>query len=172
MMRQLGMGLVLVSSTALGFGVSAGLAARGRSLRELERMAALLQGEIECAATPLGEAFLEVADRLRPPFDRFLAGAAAQIRLRDGRTLSKIFMDCAGETLSESGLTGEDIERLGRLGGRLGYLDREMQLKLLHRYAAELAGEREQAEEEYRRQAKVYRCLGVMGGLFFAVLLW
>ncbi|MDO4344477.1 MAG: stage III sporulation protein AB [Eubacteriales bacterium] len=172
MLKEIGISAVILASTAIGFRMSLDLSGRAESLRQLERMAMMLKGEIRYAGTPLQEAIFGISKRMAAPFDSFFEEVARDMGKRDGRTLAVIFRECAGRLPKECGLTEDDVESLAAMGGRLGYLDRKMQLQTIELYAKELEGERARAEGEYRQKAKVYRCLGFLGGLFFAVLLF
>lgn len=171
MLKAVGMGVIFLSCTAMGFCMSAELRERARSLCELERIVQILKGEIEYAGTPLQEVFGEAAARSEKKFRNFFLEAAKAVGAHDGRTLTVIFEECAKKELQGCALKKEDIRRFCAMGGRLGYLDRRMQLRILDMYAQELLRERTLAEEDYRQKEKIYRHLGAAAGLFFILLL-
>ena len=53
----------------------------------------------------------------------------------------------------------------------LGTLDRQTQLQTLHVLQDRLGRSIQDAEKEYQSQAKVYRLVGITGGIFTAILL-
>lgn len=171
MLKAVGMGAIFLSCTAIGFCMSAELRERAKNMRELERIVQILKGEIEYAGTPLQEVFGEAAARTEKKFRKFFLEAAKAMDAHDGRTLSAIFESCARQELQGCALKKEDIRRFCAMGGRLGYLDRRMQLRILDMYAQELVRERALAEEEYRQKEKIYRQLGAAAGVFFVLLL-
>lgn len=168
--QTVGILLTVLSSSALGFGASMGLAGRVRNLREMQKMMELLKGEIRYFAVPLQEAFAAVALRCPEPFAEFLKKTAQEMECRDGRTLAVILDENSKVLRKETGLRPDDIQQFLRAGAGLGYLDQEMQLRTISVYLEELERECRMAEEEYQGKGKVYRCLGVMGGLFLAVV--
>lgn len=168
--QTVGILLIVLSCSALGFGASFGLAGRVRNLREIQNMMEMLKGEIRYASVPLQEAFASVALRCPEPFAGFLEKTALEMGSRDGRTLAVILKENSAVLQNETGLRREDIERFLRAGAGLGYLDQEMQLRMIGFYLEELERECRQAEEEYQGKGKVYRCLGIMSGLFLAVI--
>lgn len=170
MLRGIGAAAVVLACTALGFRVSRELSCRVKSLRELERLMLMLSGEIQYAKTPLNEAMCELSRRAQGAFGPFFGEAAASMEQRE-KGIADIFRENAQLYLRESGLLKKDIEQLERLGGRLGYLDREMQVQTILLYRRELEQERTEAEEDYRQKGRVYRCLGFLGGCFLILLL-
>lgn len=57
------------------------------------------------------------------------------------------------------------------LGEHLGYLDLEMQMKQLSLYEENLEEEISRLKEEASVKKRLYRSLGILGGLLLAVLL-
>ena len=74
-------------------------------------------------------------------------------------------------SLKKSSLRREEKEKLGRLGEGLGYLDLEMQLSTMELYLEQLEGDIQRAEEEIQSKQRLYRSLGVAGGIFLVILL-
>lgn len=171
MLKEIGMGAVFLSCTAIGFCMGTELRERAGALGELERIVQILKGEIEYAGTPLQEVFGEAAARTERKFQCFFQETAKQMEQNDGRGLQRILTDCAQKELPGCGLKKDDICRFCRTCGRLGYLDCKMQLRILEWYGQELAKERKEAQEEYRQKEKIYRQLGAAAGIFFVLLL-
>ena len=57
-------------------------------------------------------------------------------------------------------------------GERLGYLDREMQLRQLSLYESEFERMIQKAKETAPAKKKLYHSLGVFGGAMLAILFW
>lgn len=170
MQRITGILMIISACTAMGFRLGMDMENRLKSLREIQRMMGMLKGEIQYAATPLREAFEVLAERMEQPFCEYLQKTAADMELRDGKTIAAILEDNAQMLYGKSGLKTADIKSLVRAGARLGYLDTEMQIRTIDLYLEELEKECRLAQEEYQGKVKVYRCLGFMGGLFAAVI--
>ena len=73
--------------------------------------------------------------------------------------------------LSRTSLAKEDLEQLEDLGRHLGYLDRQTQLRTLDLYTHNLDTMIQELRQELPGRKKMYQSLGIMGGLFLAVLL-
>ncbi len=162
--------MVVLACTARGLEMCRELSERAHALRELEQLIEMLKREIEYAATPMWEAFRELAARSGKRFCGFLRDMAQTMEQRESGSMGDVFAKCAKNLYGKSGLSKADVERLTRMGSRLGYLDRTMQVRNLALYQEELARDRARAEEDYRQKAKIYRSLGFLGGLFLALL--
>ena len=149
MLKTAGAFLSLLASTGIGVSFSMDLKKRCEELRILKRLAAMLRGEIRYAKTPLPEAFVRIAQRLSEPFQGFLEEVAEE----------------------QTRLTGADRERLKTLGEVLGYLDREMQLAAIDLYLEQLDCGIAEALEDRGSKERLYRSLGVAGGIFLVILL-
>ena len=84
----------------------------------------------------------------------------------------RIVHQCAMEYLRENALSAEEKERIAQLGERLGYLDREMQLRQLSLYESEFERMIQKAKETAPAKKKLYHSLGVFGGAMLAILFW
>ena len=76
------------------------------------------------------------------------------------------------EYLRENTLSAEEKERIAQLGERLGYLDREMQLRQLSLYESEFERMIQNAKETAPAKKKMYHSLGIFGGAMIAILFW
>ncbi len=116
MLKVLGVCLVVLSCTALGFERSLKLTRRLSGLRELQRMVLLIKGEISYRKEALPEALIRAAGRLTPPFSDFLRNVAERADAYDGILFADIFMQEAETAFGDSALTKEDKEELRQLG--------------------------------------------------------
>lgn len=169
-LRYVGMGLVVFGCTALGMEMSSDRKKRIRDIRELQKILDLLEGEIGYAHASLPESFRQVSGRVKPPFSGFLAHMAEHMEAFLGDTLKEIFRQHVRDELEQTALQKDDLEDLIRFGEQLGYLDVKMQLTAIAFYREQLAQSCEQAQELYRNQSKLFRCLGIMGGLFLVII--
>lgn len=171
MIRILGAVLVVAASAGIGFSYSFRLGRRLEQLRQLQRMAMLLKGEISYGCAALPEALSCVGRKLPEPFARFLGQMAGRLREYPDKSFQEVFQEEAEENLGQSALTAKDKEALMQMGAFLGYLDKDMQLKTMELYLQELEREIEDAKDSVPGKQKLCQSLGIMGGLFLAILL-
>ena len=65
-----------------------------------------------------------------------------------------------------------ELEALKSLGNQLGYADIQVQMRLMDFYQEHLERTIREVHGEVQTKVKLYHCLGVMSGLFVAVLLF
>ncbi|MCI7813686.1 MAG: stage III sporulation protein AB [Lachnospiraceae bacterium] len=171
MLRWLGMGVILFSCSSIGVTAAQKMKKRIQNLYDLREGMMLLQGEIRYAKATLPEAFEHAGAHAAPSCKAFFEAVGTQMERLETRSAKEVLVRCAKEELSGPGFLREDLERLERLGEQLGYLDQEMQIKGLEFYIRQQQGVCEEAEREYREKARLYRYMGIIGGLFLVIVL-
>lgn len=89
----------------------------------------------------------------------------------DSGAFDTIWGQAVEKNLRYSGLPPKELERLIQLGGQLGVMDLNLQLKVLSLYQEQLSLSMEETQEGMRTKVRLCHCLGVMSGLLVAVLL-
>ena len=168
MLKSAGILLILLSGAGLGYSKSRELTFREKNLRIFLQMLTFLK----CGNLSLPEAFRETAGKLPEMYGELLREIAGRLKQSPGHPLGDIFRQCSGKTLRELPLSKEELELISSLGGRLGYLDREMQLRQLELCEEETLRLLENLRKEMPEKKKIYQSLGIMGGILLAVLLW
>ena len=162
--------MILVSGTGCGFALSSRLTRRKRNLEMILRMLILLKGEIRYGNTSLYDAFTGAAGKLDGKYREFFLNTAEMMQTRKGENFGDLFRSCAEKTFGTAGLTPEEKEKLYSLGDRLGYLGMDMQLKQLEMLERELEYSLGELQKELPEKKKICRSLGVLLGIFLAVL--
>ncbi len=171
MMRWIGCVMMMISGAGLGFYYSARFGRRVALLTGLYQMVNLLKGEISYGSRPLPEAFLGMKGKLKAPISDFACCVALEAQRRQGKPFAEIFSCAVQKVFKDSALKESDLEALSDLGNHLGYLDRQMQLRVLDFYGHNLQDCIQELRRELPSQKKVCQSLGVMGGVFLAILL-
>ena len=171
MLKLTGTVLVIFSCTAIGYGKSLDYSRRQRQLEEIQKMLHFLLGEIIYRKEALPEAMMRVAEKTRPPLSEFLREISKEAKENQGERFSLIFSQTAVKYLKESSLTKNDLEEFIRLGEDLGYMDISMQENTINLYLETLRGEIARTDKEAPAKKKMYQALGVLAGIFLAVML-
>lgn len=169
--RVFGVGLILFSSTAIGLLCASRLKERIEELENIRKLLLMLRGEIKYSHSTLSEAFGSIGKRLKPPYGELLLKTAEQMDSMQGQTLAQIWEGCVADYLKESVLLKEDREKVIHLGSQLGYLDTEMQISTIELYLEQVQEEIKNAQENFKRNGKLYRMMGVMAGVFLVILM-
>lgn len=163
--------MILVACCGMGFGKSMEYKKRIRDLLNVKKILLMLRGEIKYAKSPLAEAFAAIGKRQENVFGEFLLQVADGMNEQQGETFLQIWENKLELILPKSALLKEDRQQLKRLGGQLGYLDREMQISTIDLQVEQLEMLIKRLEEEQGKRCRVCSCLGVFAGIMLNLIL-
>ena len=172
MLKLAGAVLIICASVGIGFSKSRELTLREKNLEEFLQVLLCLKGEIRCGNSSLLDALRDTAQRCPKTYEAFLSGVAASMESGTEESLCVIFQKCAEKSLGNLVLDKEEKRKIALLGERLGYLDREMQLRQMELYEADFQYLLCNLQKDKEEKKKLYRSLGAMGGIMLAVLFW
>lgn len=162
---------MVAGGAGIGYARSQELAQREKNLELLLQLLLLLKGEIRWTNSTLPDAFRGISSKISEPFQSILGEAAEAMEQADGRTLAEILQFCGEKSFCGKSRNEREVTEILRiLGSRLGYLDREMQLRQIEFLETDLQLRRRQVREKLPEQKKICRILGILGGILLAVL--
>jgi len=171
--RVIGMILTLVASGALGFYIASLGKFRQQELLEFKKALLILKSEIEYIAAPLPEAIANIAGRTTSPVSNIFKQFAESLKNNpEGETAYRLWVTAIAEHKSKSFLKSADWEALESFGKTLGYLDKQMQsdsIKFTIEYIDTEVAELQTSNEKNQR---MYRSLGLIGGVLLLVVFW
>lgn len=175
-LRCLGAVLVILGASGFGISMAAQYTKRLSQLEQLRRMIFLLKGQIVYANASLPEAFEAVGKRENGPLGTLFLRVAEQAETLEEADFSAVWEQEIGKMEEKNGkgqsaLSRSDRQSLAGLGRHLGFLDREMQERNLLLYLEELDEQIAQLRGHRQETCRLYTSLGVMGGIFLAVIL-
>ena len=138
MLKFAGILMIFIAGTGMGTAKSMELTKRERNLKKFLWLTSCLKGTVRCGNSCFPEAFLEISEKFDGMYQEFLQSLADRLKGQEGQTLGQIFRDCAKKEFRTAGFSAEEMELIASLGDRLGYLDREMQLRQLDVFEEEL----------------------------------
>jgi stage III sporulation protein AB len=171
MIKIAGALLVLLAFSGLGNAYASDVRRRLKALYQCRNLAILLQGQIRYAGLDLAESLTEASGHLDGPFRDFCRNLAEKIKTMPGQDIATLWRYHTERDLKESGMKKEDRELFAEIGVMLGYLDGESQYRHLENYRERLDRAIGQAETETASKCRLYRSLGVLGGMFLTILL-
>jgi stage III sporulation protein AB len=164
--------LIVGTATVWGNQKAALLRRRVRQLEEFRLGLRLLTAEIGYTATPLPRALEEVRGRLREgQVQRFFAETGRLLRSPEVSDASVAWMEAGRMMRGQMALAAEDWPVLMRAAAGLGGLGRENQIKQLEAAEAQLASHTASAIGCCESGERMWRYLGVMGGVALVILL-
>lgn len=171
MLKLIGVLLILLSGAGMGFKKGAELSKELAELQELRRIFLMLRSEIEYTKAPLGEAFYQISRRTSGIYQEWLLSLTEQLKEKNGQSFREVWEIMIRKKLTTLHLSTIEQEQLKNMGSNLGFYDREMETGAIDLYLEQLKIQIENMQEEIPEKKRIFRCLGIMGGLFAAVIL-
>lgn len=171
MLRFLGTFILLFSCIGTGMCMERTERRRISQLEELIRSMDYLKGEISFARTTIPEAMEQMSQRSNPPFDHLFSRLARELRRFPGKGFGEVLHLVLEQERGTWNLTSEDVNLFYQACSNLGYLDKEMQVHILERCMKDLGRTCDELSQQLPQKAKLYRSLGILGGIFLIILL-
>lgn len=162
---------MIVGASGYGVWLAGNYGRRLAVLEQLRRMIFLLKGQILYANAPLEEAFETVGRRTEGVLAQLFLRVAGRIGNQQGEPFAAIWAQEVENTETASVLSEADKQSLISLGEHLGFMDREMQERNLLLYLEQLDLSIEHMRAHKQERCRLYTSLGVMSGMFLAILL-
>ena len=159
--------LIITAGSVYGFSRAEKLAKRERSLIALKTAFRILESEISFTSSHLKHAFLHIHNIMK--CGKLFELAAMNIELTG---ISSAWCEAVEKEKKALCLTDKDAEILKTLASELGHSDREHQTKNINHVSALLSQAIEDAHNEYTTSAKLYRNMGILGGIFIVLILF
>lgn len=169
--KLIGALLVFFACGYMGMLVAQSFARRPRDLMRFVTALQLLETEIQYARTSLPEAFRKVAHQCKEPVATFFHQAAD--KLGEGTVLSaQEAWEQAIPSLDHGAFTSEDVQAIKALGSVLGRSDAEDQCKHIKLLQQQLDLNVSQAEDDKKKNVRLWNYLGFCVGALVIILLF
>jgi len=163
--------LLIAGTSGYGLWLSGCYDRRLKLLEQLRQMVFLLKGQILYANATLQEAFDAVGARTKGSPAKLFLQVADRIGRQQGEAFLTIWQEAVREQMGDTELKEEDRQQLTALGEHLGFLDKEMQERNLLLYLEQLDLQIEELRAHRQERCRLYTSMGVMAGMFLAILL-
>ena len=167
--KVLGCAVIIICAAKIGFDEAARYSERVREIREFQTALISLKGEISFCRTPLSEALIKTGKRLKT--------AVADIFIRAGEgvksgkmTALQAWDEAISDSKKKLTLKDDEMYIITSFGKLLGASDAVGQLENIELTSSKLVMCENLALEDERKHAKLYRSLGIIGGMFLAIL--
>lgn len=170
-LKILGIVFTLGASTALGLYMSSMGRFRLQDLQELKKALLILKSEIEYVSTPLPEAMLNISKRTSGPIAKILLHFSKSLKSSD-KSAYQLWISSIDAHKKETFLKSGDLDIIGSFGKTLGYLDKQMQVETIKYTTDYINTQIAQLQEDNNKSQRMYRSLGVIGGILLLVIFW
>ena len=163
---------IIMSCTAIGFYFAAKEGFRTRDLQEIKKALMILSSEIEHMRAPLPTACINISKRTTGHISGLFSNFAKLLEENEGETAYQLWMQALEGQKPHTHLAEEDWDILDGFGKTLGYLDKHMQQSAIT-YAVEYIDDKTASLlAQSDKNKRMYRSLGIIGGLLLAIVLW
>lgn len=171
MLKLIGCVLIIFASSGMGYLKGMELKKHLVEVEKMRQMFLMLRSEIRHIKSPLPEAFRHIGKRMGGVYESWLLDLSEQLIRKSGVTFMELWSNSIEKHWKGGNLKEGDMEKLKAAGEHMGYLDEEMQVGTIDLYVEQLEQEIQRLQNEFAVEKKLYHCLGVMGGIFLAVVL-
>lgn len=163
--------LVMAATSCIGLEAAQRFQRRPRQLRELQSSLQMLETEISYTQTPLPKALEKIAHNIKGCAGDFFFIIRNRIADIPGTTVREAWHQGMEYLREHSALTECDQQLLDNFGATLGVSDRQNQIKHLKLVMAQLAAAESKAWDEKLKNERMFKALGILGGLAIVILL-
>ena len=154
-------------STAIGLAISKTYENRVVELKEFKNILNIMKTKIKFTYEPLAEIFKQIANNNDTNVEKIFGQMVNQITYYQTRD---VWENCIQD--ADISINQEDKDILKRLGKLLGQTDVEGQVSEIEVTQNFLNMQIEKAEEDKKKNQKMYKTLGVTIGLIFVIILF
>lgn len=171
MIKGIGGLIIIISSSLIGLLLSNKYSMRPKTIRKLRFSLQMLETEIIFGSTPLPYALYNVGARSEKPWGTFFIEVSDNILKRKYYSMEDAWNNSIEKHLSNSFLNKLDIELIKNFGKIVGKSDTEDQKKHFNLIYAQLEHHEKMAEEERKKNERMYRSLGFLLGAALYIIL-
>ena len=162
--------MIIFCSAYAGSLFAAKFAERVRQLADFQTALSMLEFDIVFLSNPLYDAMVKVADSQKGVVQKIFRSAAAGIAGGKGNTAGDMWERALRENRKGLAITDPEVEILADFAQRLGSGDTESQVNNIRITAVKLKVAEEAAAADSKKNGKLYRGLGVLGGALLVIL--
>lgn len=163
--------LMVIAASSLGGWYASGLDSfRIHDLNEIKKALTILKSEIEFASAPLPEALRNIAARTDKPINTIFTYLSERLEERSRESISDLWFETIESCKSSTFFHRDDIESLQSFGKTLGYLDKKMQISAICLLIENIDAKVDTLSAAAQKNSRMYRSLGVLGGMLIAVI--
>ena len=158
--------MIFLISTIIGYLISKKYSSRVQELKEMQNAINILESKIKFTYEPLPEIFIQISTLLNNNIGEIFKNAS--------NTIKQKRVNIAWEealTNSQTNFTKEDLEILKNIGRLLGKTDKDGQVSQLVLSKTFISSQIEKAENEEKKNSKMYKTLGTVVGLAIIIIL-
>lgn len=161
---------IVAGSTSIGFIISKGYSERLDELNAFNTLINILQNTIKFTKLPLKDIFEQIGNiTIKTRVKNIFINCSQKIK---DTTLENAWKQAIDEEMDYLNMKNEDFDVIDTLGNTLGKTDIDGQMNELNHFKERLNIQIKQAEEEKRKNSKMFKSLGTIAGLVLVIILF
>ena len=170
-LKIFGASLILFAAYFYGYNISSVYHKRVCQMEEILLGLEMFLAEVNYGLTPLPQAFIYIGSRLKRPVGDLFLDSAALMQKSKGLSARECWLKALKKNLDALELPREGMELVDRLGHLWGKGDKNGQLKQIALIQELLRQALREARNEYQKNDKLWKYLGLLGGLTLVIFL-
>lgn len=164
--------LILISSSWMGILGGKRLADRPQQLQKIKSDLMLLETDINYAATPLPQILEKMAYYSQWPVSCLWHETWQQLTNGEGLMAEQAWEKSLASFAPKTALIKKDLNILRDFGVGLGFSNRQEQIKKFKLLQEQLSLHQHEAENIRQKNERMWRTMGILGGIILIVLLY
>lgn len=169
MLKIIGAVLVLFSSSAIGFDKAAVLKKRKDNLKNIKDAVSAMEREMSFSKHEIADIFLFAANGAQKETAKIFLSAADKIK-ENPQTVGLIWEKTVWEYKDRLCFSNLQTNELSQIFSSLGKTDYALQKRIFAAAYKTLESLIEKAEEECKKNTKLYQSFGILTGIFICVI--
>lgn len=170
-MKIIGIILIFLSGTSIGMYYAFKPIYRKNDLFEMKRALLILNSEIKFLSTGIKEALVSIQNSISSPIKDIFLKFQKDIDEKRGEELHLIWENSLKNTVSNTYLTKNDIEKFKIIGKSIINYDKELNLNGLNIILDYIDTSIKEIENDKLKNMKMYQGVGILGSLALIILL-
>lgn len=170
MLKIAGAILLIAGTTGIGISMRFEMKQRLYHIKYMHHIFTLLASEIGYAKATMEEACRNLYEKMESPYQRFLEQIYREMESGSGISFSVLWRNAVQEHLQGLPLKANEWEVIDSFADYTGYMDIELQRRLIDYEMQNLEKLAQQVEKEIVTQGRLCVTFGVMSGLFLTVI--
>lgn len=163
--------MIVCGCSAIGFSLGNDYVLRIKHLERMKKNLLLLEGEIKYCNSGIVEALSKISRQSGGIFSIFFETIVDDLT-QNHKTLKEAWDASVQKNIkNHTKLTNQDIRIIGELGECLGITDRETQIHNIENTKNQIDSIIGELNKIKTEKCKIYRTLGVVAGMFIAIVL-
>ena len=158
--------IIFSLSTSIGILISKIHENRVIELKEFKNILNIIKNKIKFTYEPLGDIFIQISKEKETKVEKIFEEIAEEMKIKQVKIA---WEDCIQK--ADISIKQEDKDTLKKLGKLLGQTDVEGQISEIELTESFLDMQIIKAEEERKKNQKLYKTLGIVTGLIFVIIL-